>query len=426
MMLCATALVLTGCSRGALGPSGTAVAGEAASPPWPSYQLRSDHNAVVRSDSLIGSWTFDVRSRINGGLAVDGETVYADAFDHTVMALRLEDGALRWRTAVPNVVMSTPIVVHGRVFVGTGTNQHIAPTEWGRPEGDAVLALDAASGKVLWSFKTTGEDMPSPVYVGDRLVFANGDGHAYALDPETGKLLWRTPLKGISTMASATTDGHTVFLSTCTLDRSPGLTFAIDAASGAIRWQSPYGNCDSSPALAQNQLFVSGIRMVRTSYGVGYKAVAASLDAASGKPKWVHETEDAGFSSTFASSERAIAGTFAGATYYVSFPTHDRLVAFDSASGRIRWSLRTLAPVKMSPIVRAGTLFAGDTAGCFYSIDARDGSLRSLRTFDAPFSTSPPVLVNDMVVVSVGQTIRALPLRGGLLPPGANAMSDHH
>jgi outer membrane protein assembly factor BamB len=74
----------------------------------------------------------------------------------------------------------------------------------------------------------------------------------------------------------------------------------------------------------------------------------------------------------------------------------------------------------MSPVVRDGVLFAGDTAGCLYSIDARGGTLRAVRTFDAPFSTSPPLLVNDALIVVVGQTIRALRLRGGIVPPGGS------
>lgn len=392
----------------------------ASSTTWMTYQMRADHNAVIRSDTLVGSWAFDTHARMNGGMAIDGDVLYVGAFDHSVMSLRLDDGSLLWRTTLPNVIMSTPIVAHGLVFVGTGTNHHLAPMKWGRPEGDAVIALDTSNGRIRWTFKTTGEDMPSPVFVRDRLVFANGDGYAYALDARSGKLLWRKTLNGISTMASATSDGRTVFLSTCTMQLSPGLTYAVDAMSGAERWRAPYGNCDSSPVLAGDRVFLSGIRLVRTSYGVGYMANVAALDVTTGRARWVYETPGPGISSTFVSSERAVAGTFSNGTYYQSVPTHDRLFAFDPVSGRIRWSLQTLGPVKMSPVVRGGVLFAGDTTGCLYSVDARGGTLRAVRTFDAPFSTSPPLLVNDTLIVTVGQVIRALPLRGGIIPPGGS------
>jgi len=392
---------------------------------WTTYQLRADHNAVMTLPTLIDAWTFDTHARLNGGFAIGGDTVYANTFAPSVLALRIDDGTLKWQTAVDNVVMSTPILAEGEVFVGTGTNHHLSHTKWGRPEGDRVFALDAADGHVRWSFKTVGEDMPSPVYVQGRVIFANGDSHAYALDARSGKLLWRTGLNGISTMASATTDGRNVYLPTCTLQSFPGVTTVVDVRSGAVRWRTPYGNCDSSPTLAGNRVFLSGIRLRRSSFGYGYTANVAAVDAVSGRLRWTYETPDVGYSSTFVSSERAVAGTFAGGTYFQSIPTHDRLVAFDAATGRVRWSLRTLAPVKMSPVVHNGFLYAGDTSGCFYSIEARTGTLRRVTTFNAPFSTSPPVMVNNALLVAVGSTIRVLPLQGNLVSADMPQRPDH-
>ncbi|MBK5290908.1 MAG: PQQ-dependent dehydrogenase, methanol/ethanol family [Acidobacteriia bacterium] len=84
-----------------------------------------------------------------------------------------------------NGLQATPIVVDGVLYLSTSSN-------W-------VLALDAASGKLLWEYRFT---LPTgaPVYgkqnrgvaVGHGLVFmGTADNHVVALEQKTGKEVWR-------------------------------------------------------------------------------------------------------------------------------------------------------------------------------------------------------------------------------------------
>jgi outer membrane protein assembly factor BamB len=384
---------------------------------WPTYQLGADHNAVIPSVQSIMPWTYDTHARINGGLAVVSDTVYIATFAPSVVALSLNDGSVRWEAAMDNVVMSTPIIEHGHVVVGTGTNHHLSPMQWGRKQGDHVVSLDTSDGRVRWQLPTVGEDMPSPVYAGKELIFANGDAHVYAVRADDGRLLWRSALSGISTMASATTNGTLAFISTCDLQRSPGVTTAVEIKTGAIRWTARYGNCDSAPTLGAGNIFVSGIQLERTSYGYGYRAVVAALDPFTGVVRWQYRSSDIGYSSMVVSSERAVAGTYANRLYLQAIPTHDRLIAFDAATGRKRWTFQTLAPAKMSPVVRDGFVYIGDTSGCLYTLQLETGRLLHMRTFNQPFSTSPPVIVGNTFIVAIGSEIHAMPIRDGVVSP---------
>ncbi|HEY0381082.1 MAG TPA: PQQ-binding-like beta-propeller repeat protein, partial [Candidatus Elarobacter sp.] len=383
---------------------------------WPVYQLDASHNAVIPRPGFAASWNYDAGAKINGGLAVVGDTVYFDTFAPSVGALDLNDGTVKWQVPIDNIVMSTPIVAESAVYVGTGSNHLMPDMRWGRAGGDRLVALDAADGHERWSYKTVGEDMPSPVYVGGALVFANGDQHAYAVEARSGKLLWRRAIVGVSTMASANVVGGNALVSTCTTRTPIGHTYAVAPRTGTVRWASPYGNCDSAPTVIEDRVFLSGVDIEPTAYGIGYRSTIAALDGTSGKLLWSYRTADLGIASPqVASSERAIAGTYAAGTYYQAIPTHDRMIAFDARSGRIKWSLKTLGPTKMSPVVRNGLVYFGDTAGCFYTVDAASGALKNLRTFDAPFSVSPPVIVGNTLIVAVGTKIRAMPLFGGKL-----------
>lgn len=381
---------------------------------WSAYQGGAGHNAVIPRSSMSTYWTTELGGRSNGGLALVGDTIFATTFAPSVVSVDLESGTVKWRYGADNVVMSTPIVSADTVFVGTGTDRHASRSLWGRPEGDFVIALDRVTGRERWRFRTTGEDMPSPVLAGDTLVFANGDGHAYGLRASSGKLLWKTALAGISTMASANRSGSNAIVSTCTTRLSPGHTYAIRISDGNVRWQAPYGNCDSSPAVVDGRVFVSGVDLIPSASGIGYQAVISALDAATGKVDWIYRTHDLGLSSTVVSSERAVAGTYSMGVYYQSLPTHDRLVALDARTGRMRWAMRTLGPAKMSPLIDKGRLYIGDTVGCLYIMDARTGAMLGYRSFKAPFSTSPPIIVGRTLLITAGSMIHAIPLVGGV------------
>ena len=52
-------------------------------------------------------------------------------------------------------------------------------------------AVDAATGKARWTFKTGAEIKSSPVVAGDRVLIGSYDGNLYALDAATGKQVWK-------------------------------------------------------------------------------------------------------------------------------------------------------------------------------------------------------------------------------------------
>jgi outer membrane protein assembly factor BamB len=408
---------------------------------WPMYQYSPDHEAVFRSPAWSVRWTRPFAGRVNGALSIVGTTLYVESFDKRITALDAQTGHTLWSAPLPNIAMNAPVVADGRVFVGTGDNFALSDSPdryvMGRPEGDSVIAFDATHGKQLWRVDTVGEDMPTGVYVEDgtrhELIFANGDDAVRAIDTETGRILWESPMVGTATMASlAAYDGKVYGLSLLGFqyvaqnfhDRGK---LQYTRRSWAIRpdgqyvWQTPFGNADCSPTVADGTVFVEDDvrRTLSVADGMGYSIVYA-LDANSGAVRWKYK-DAIGAWSAVGSRETSIAGLYANGTFYESLPFTRRFVAFDGRTGQVLWSFPTHAPVKMSAVERDGKLYVGDTAGWFYVLDARTGKPLQAQTFPQIFTASPPVIVGNTLFVAEDRTVLAIPLApDGTLTTPAN------
>lgn len=415
--LLAAAAMLSGCA--ASSASDAPLRAQNAS--WATYQYSPGRNAVFAGYSIARPWSYDAKAKINSGLALVGNTLLFTAFSNKLVALDANTGRQLWTAAVSNVAMSTPIVAGNTVYVGTGKNGELnknllqrlrfaGKDVWGVPQGDEVAAFDLHTGQRRWTYRTVGEDMPSAVYDRGRLIFANGDWHAYALRADTGKQLWSTDVGGVSTMSSAVMAGRNVVLGVCTDGINKSSAVALDPVTGKIVWRSPYGHCDSAPAYGDGKVFVSSVEPAKQKY-VG-RTVVAAIDANTGRTLWSYRSPTPGLWSIVASDESAIAGTYVNGTYYQAAPLNRKLFAFDGATGKIRWSFDTAGPVKMSPVIAGGRLYVGDTVGVLYTLDAKTGALLELRPFKKPFTTSPPILAGNSLFVVNGTSVYALPLSG--------------
>ena len=183
------------------------VSGPAAAADWPGWR-GPNRDAVSPERGLLQEWGPGgpplawKASGVGSGfssVAVAGDRLYTmgdqDGNQH-VYALKRDGGAVLWKTRVgPPLVDSrggaraTPVVDGERVFA-LGS------------DGDLV-ALDAATGQVLWSKNLTrdygGQMMSrwmwseSPLVDGDRLVFTPGarDAALVAVDKTSGRDVWR-------------------------------------------------------------------------------------------------------------------------------------------------------------------------------------------------------------------------------------------
>ena len=102
--------------------------------------------------------------------------------DARVVCLDVEKGKLLWEFRTKSHVESSPCIYKGKVYVGAGD--------------DGYYCFDLATGKILWHLegeKYPDAEAPPAVYNGKVYLGLGNKGNAVVcVDAETGKELWRT------------------------------------------------------------------------------------------------------------------------------------------------------------------------------------------------------------------------------------------
>ncbi len=250
-------------------------------------------------------------------------------------------------------ISADPVVSGGRIFT---------------VDSRARVMAHATSGAALWSRDVTppgeSEDDASGAGLavsGERLFVSTSFGQLHALDAATGRMLWTQDL-GASAAGAPTVMGDRVFI----VGRD-ATGWAIDAATGRVAWTesgtpSPSGVMGgAAPAVSGDLVvmpFASRELMGILRQGGTLRWVA---DVAGNRPGRVYA------SITDISGDPVIVGN----TVYAGSPS-GRTNAFDLATGDLVWSAEEGA---MSPVVVAGgSVFAISDQSELVRLDAADGT----------------------------------------------------
>jgi len=142
-------------------------------------------------------------------------------------------------TPKASVIPTAPTTVNGLAFVA-GTD-------------GIVKAIDVASGELKWKAYTGGAVRYPPTIWKNRALVGSGDGYVYAFEAATGRLLWRfraaptdrlMPVYGalLSTWPVGSgvlvDDKGTAYAAAGIANYDGTYVYALDAATGAIKWQN--------------------------------------------------------------------------------------------------------------------------------------------------------------------------------------------
>lgn len=237
-------------------------------------------------------------------------------------------GALLWQRPA-HIQCGVPLLADDRIILG---------------DGHEIIALALGTGEEQWRHAGVPDTLTNyaPVQSGSTVLAAPGDGRLYALDAATGRLLWQK-------------DGREDWQYLRQLRVHDGILvagsykeklFGISVADGRELWQFNAGNFINSQAVAE------GVAYLWSPTGFIY-----AVDAASGAVRWRHETTDYG--------DRAgnwgplMAELVVEGGKLLALDMFDVLHVLDTADGRALAHLKVPAKVRHAvlPLGEAGLAF---------------------------------------------------------------------
>jgi outer membrane protein assembly factor BamB len=368
---------------------------------------------------------------------------------------------IRWKTAIPGLAVSSPIVWGNRVFattaiskagdnsIRTGLYGDVKPVDDLSPHEWKIYCLDKVTGKILWEraavagapktkrHTKSSQASSTPVTDGRRVVAVFGSAGVMVAWDFTGKELWRVNLGTLDSgwfFDSAFQWGHSsspiVYRNSVILQvdvQKASYIAAWDLATGTPRWRTERADEISTwgtPTIART----ADGRDVLVTNGTKVRG----YDPATGKPMWTLGPN----------SEITIGTPVAGdGLVYVTggYPPVRPIYAIrpgaegdvslqkgQEASQAIAWSNMTDGTYIPTPLLYGGYLFTLNVNGIISAYDPQTGTraFRGRAGTGGAFSASPVAADGRLYVASEDGEVYVLSATPGLAEVARNDMKE--
>jgi len=363
--------LLSGCSTMSSWYEGMVGGEDNAEPPTPLAEIE-------QSVRLNKRWSVDVgvgydKQFINLQPAIAGDRLFAADRKGRVVALDAASGKQLWSTATGVAVAAGPGAGEGMVVVGSSDAE--------------VIALEAGNGAVRWKAEVSSEVLSVPRTDLDKVIVQTADGSIAALDDADGRQLWindRTvpvlTLRGTSTPA--------VQLGLVVAGFSNGKLVAFSAEKGFVVWEKsiaiPQGrseierivDIDGNPVIAGGAVYVTT-----------FQGRIAMLDLQTGNVGWERDMSSS-------------AGL--GVDYSQVYVTDDKsnVWALSRSTGASAWKLDSLAWRGLTAPTPFGDYVAvADALGYVHLLSRYDGHIAARIEVDSDGIRARPLVANDVLYV---------------------------
>lgn len=286
-----------------------------------------------------------------------------------------------WSVESYFIIRSSPLIVEDTLYVAD--------------RGGSAYAINVDSGHVLWTYGA-GDAVWSSPFFSEGILYIGSDGPpdsdgyggtVFALNAETGKEIWSFKAESPVRSSPVVSDGvlYVGSGSDSGAFYDIGQFYAIDAQSGVLLW-----TFDPGSAVLSTPTIVDGIVYINASRNDLF-----ALDALTGREIWNHSSSGTHYYSLgdgFVSSPAVVNGVV-----YVG-DSDDNLYAIDSATGDRIWSFDTGWGISSSPTVAFGMVYVGSGDDNFYAVDAVSGE-EIWRFASHEAIKSSPTIVGSLVYV---------------------------
>ena len=364
---------------------------------------------VALGTNLSRVWTAAIdggsnRQRLGAAPVVAGGRLYTIDVDATIHAFSATTGAKVWATDIAKTEKAKADKKARGARFGGGVSFDEGKVFATDGLGD-VVALEAATGKVLWRVKPGSPLRGAPTVANGQVYVLSQDNQLFALSQADGTVVWNQS-GSVETQGVFGVSAPAVSQGTVVAGFSSGELNAYRYENGRTLWQdalsrstistsvSSLADVDADPVIDRGIVY---------AVGQGGRMVAIEID--SGQRLW--EQNFAGISTPWVAGE------------WVFIVTDDaRLVCLARATGKVRWisQLRhymsektkkdgTLKEGKKAnpvtwfgPVLAGGRLVLTNSAGQIVSASVDSGKVGTVIENKTPF-TLPPIVSNSTLYV---------------------------
>jgi outer membrane protein assembly factor BamB len=322
----------------------------------------------------VGGGKKQVKLRLGLGPAVDNDLVFAASDRGELVATNLENGHQVWVKKFKKMQFSAgPGAASGMVVVGSTKG-------W-------VIALESASGRELWRTRVNSELLSAPAISPKVVVMRSVDGRLHGFDAGNGKELWsveqQVPRLSLRGTAIPVIAKDTVV---CGFDN--GKVMAVSLATGDTVWDTALATPHGRTELDRLVDVDSSVEVVGDNvFATGFQGRTAMLALDSGQIWWAHDM----------SSYRGL--SVDEENLYVT-QSDGIVVAMRQRDGSEIWRNDKLKRRGLSaPAITSAAIAVADYQGYLHWLDKATGVLVARERVAKFRVSSPPVAVNDTVVV---------------------------
>jgi len=383
---------------------------------WTQFRLNGHNNPVIAYNGAP-QWTVQTHGPFSSSPAVVDDTVYIGNNRGVLYAIDLATGDVKWTYHVENPIMSNPLVYDGIVIIGEGNANSTTYVPRHKVQvGDgpnALIGVDAKTGKMVWQVALSGTGMPTPAIVDGILVHHNGSGGIMGVDPRNGHVLYRKYVKSVASMVGLLPMPGDLVVTTGLF---PNRVFAFHPQNGQIAWQYQLSDNDSGigdcpPVSDGSRVFGDYLAPPNpkneTGDGVPGVEHVYALDGRTGQVLWNIGLEQGMVGPR---NESAIP-LVAAHTLFLGSAIAPYMHAIDTDTGKVLWSTKVGGPVLGGIVEQDGRIYFGDRAGNLWALDAKTGAVDGKLATPTPFNVGSPVIAGQSLIIgSKAGTLDAIPL----------------
>lgn len=273
-------------------------------------------------------------------IVTDKLVIGANSIDG-VSAYDRRTGWQKWRFDIKDGVEGGALLAEGVLYFGAGDGQ--------------LYAVQPETGAVIWTYPLKAEGLARPYVHAGTLYVLGGNNVAHALNAKTGKLVWIYNRREASNLSVRGGAQPVVAGDLVLIGFSDGALVALNKTSGSLIWETNlnrnkrFRDVDAATVVDGEHIFASS-----------YDGSLYALNRVDGKILW--NVDDGGYEEVLVS----------GNTLYFSSTT-GKTMALDKTSGKILWSKDNRGGIATAPVLYRNVLIVGEMDGALRFLDARNG-----------------------------------------------------